>query len=169
MADNLRVVASFADRHQATAAVQALRAAGFADSQIGVLARDTRTGLPNDPTGTRWEEGTGIGAAAGAATGLGLGLAVAAGLLPPVGPPIIAGGAAVALLASAGAGAAVGTVAGGVIGLGVPEGEQAYYKDEIDAGRALVVIDTDRPNDAKAVLVSQGGSLRAPADTVATL
>src|SRR5262245_36419254 len=127
MAEKTRVVASFAERPQATAAVHALRGVGFTDSQIGVVARDTRTGLVNDPTGNRWEEGTGIGAAAGAATGLGLGLAVATGMLVPLGP-VIVGGTAVALLASAGAGAVVGAVAGGVIGLGVPEEEQAYYK-----------------------------------------
>jgi hypothetical protein len=159
MSDTTRVVASFPDRHKATAAVDALRATGFTNSQIGVLARDTRTGWVNDPTGTRWEEGMGIGAAAGAATGLGLGLAVAAGLLVPLGP-VIAGGTAMALLASAGTGAAVGTVTGGVMGLGIPEGEQAYYKSEIDAGRALVTVDTDRPTDAMSVLISQGGSPR---------
>jgi hypothetical protein len=164
MSDNTRVVASFANRQQATAAVGALRAAGFKDSQIGVIARETRTGWVADPTGTRWEEGMGIGAAAGAATGLGLGLAVAAGLLVPLGP-IIAGGTAMALLASAGTGAAVGTVTGGVMGLGIPEEEQAYYKSEIDAGRALVTVDTDRPGDATAVLISQGGSPRQAAAT----
>src|SRR4051812_41755880 len=142
MAYNWRVIASFGTRQQATEAVAALRRAGHRDSQIGVLAKDTRTGLANDPTGTRWEEGAGVGAAAGAVSGLGLGLAVAAGMVPPLGP-VVAGGLLVALLASAGAGAAAGAVGGGLIGLGIPEGEQARYKEEIDAGRALLVVDTN--------------------------
>jgi len=166
MSDVTRVVGSFADRQHATAAVHALRAAGFHDSHIGVLARDTRTGLPNDPTGTRWEEGAEIGAAAGAVTGLTLGLATAAGILAPPLGPVVVGGTLLALLGNTAGCAALGAVAGGVVGLGFPEGEQAYYKDEIDAGRALVVVDTDRADDARAVLISQGGSLRAPADTV---
>src|SRR5213078_4414791 len=97
-------------------------------NQIGLITRDgaavaretEHTGLPDDPTHSRWEEGTGIGAAAGAATGTGLGLAVAANLIPGVGS-VIAGGTIIAILASAGAGAAVGGVVGALIGLGVPE------------------------------------------------
>src|SRR5215210_7902192 len=140
------IVGVFQDRPEAIAAVNALRTAGFGENQIGVISRhtterveETRAGSADDPTGTRWEEGTGIGAAAGAATGLGLGMAVAAGLIPPVGP-IIAGGTLLALLASAGAGAAAGTVVGGLIGLGVPEDEAAVYESEVSSGRTLVTV-----------------------------
>src|SRR4051812_18845349 len=103
------VIGVFADRDRARAAVEDLRRAGFRDDQIGLVGRDRtnnavtttttaaghehgreKSGLPNDPTHSRWEEGTGLGAAAGAVTGTGLGLAVAAGLIPGVGP-VIAG------------------------------------------------------------------------------
>src|SRR5206468_7270368 len=95
---------------EARRAIDALRRAGYRDDQIGVIgphedaAHEKRTGLPNDPTHTHWEEGAGIGAAAGGLAGLGLGAAVAAGLMSPLGP-VVAGGTLVALIASAGAGA----------------------------------------------------------------
>jgi len=160
------VVGSFANRTDAQDAVRALRSAGFPDDDIGVVGRQmeyhgdptSHSGLPNDPTHSRWEEGTGVGAAAGAVTGTGLGLAVAAGLIPGVGP-IIAGGMLMGLLASAGAGATVGTVVGGLIGLGVPEDEADYYEDEVTSGRVLVSVDAgDRRAEAVDILARHGGT-----------
>ena len=165
------VVGSFANRTEAQDAVRALRAAGFADDKVGVVGRrmeatgehTSDSGLPNDPTHSRWEEGTGVGAAAGAVTGTGLGLAVAAGLIPGVGP-IIAGGILMGLLASAGAGATVGTVVGGLIGLGVPEDEAGYYQDEVTNGRVLVSVEAgSRRADAVDILKRHGGSFHRPA------
>jgi len=162
------IVGVFSDRADAITAVNALRAAGFEENQIGVISRhgaerveEHHTGLKDDPTGTRWEEGTGIGAAAGAATGLGLGVAVAAGLIPPVGP-IIAGGALMALLASAGAGAAAGTVVGGLIGLGIPEDEAAVYESDVTSGRTLVTVAAgDRAGEVLDTLRGNRGTVRA--------
>lgn len=155
----------FPDRASAGRAVDALRRAGYADDQIGLLGPGDstlpgeRSGLENDPTHTRWEEGTGIGAAAGGLAGLGFGAAVAAGLIPAIGP-VIAGGTLVALLASAGAGATVGTVVGGLAGLGVPEDEARYYAGELEAGRVLVTVRAADPDDAGRVLQTEGGRLR---------
>jgi hypothetical protein len=160
------IVGVFHDRADATAALRDLRAAGFDESQIGVISRHVtteveRSGLSDDPTGTRWEEGTGIGAAAGAATGLGLGVAVAAGLIPAVGP-VIAGGTLMALLASAGAGAAAGTVVGGLIGLGIPEDEAETYEAEVTSGRTLVTVSAgERYAEALDVLRRNNGIVRA--------
>ncbi len=175
--DNRTAVGVFDDRAAAAEAVRGLRAVGFADSHIGVISRDagaaadsrtdweggTRTGLPGDPTHTRWEEGTGLGAAAGAVTGTGLGLAVAAEPIPGVGP-VIAGGALVALLASAGAGATVGTVIGGLVGLGVPEDEAAGYETDFNTGRTLVTVAAGhRYEDAVDVLRKHGAQVRTHA------
>jgi hypothetical protein len=162
------VVGVFQNRSDATAALRDLRDAGFDESQIGVISknahdpkREDHTGLADDPTGTRWEEGTGIGAAAGAATGLGLGVAVAAGLIPAVGP-VIAGGTLVALLASAGAGAATGTIVGGLIGLGIPEEEASSYETEVNEGRTLVTVSAgDRYPEALDVFRRNSGLVRA--------
>jgi len=143
------VVGIFDDYRQADEAIGELRRAGFRDDEIGILSRTTvtsETGIVNDPTHSRWEEGAGIGAAAGAITGTGLGLAVAAGLIPGVGP-VIVGGALAAMLASAGAGAAVGTVLGALIGLGIPEEESQFYESEFKAGRTLVTVRAGSRNE----------------------
>src|SRR5206468_6932749 len=82
------VVGVFDNYGQAEEAIRELKRAGFRDDEIGILSRTTvasETGIVNDPTHSRWEEGAGIGAAAGAITGTGLVLAVAAGLIPGVG------------------------------------------------------------------------------------
>jgi hypothetical protein len=84
-------------------------------------------------------------------------LAVAAGVLPPLGPAIT-GGTLMALLASAGSGATVGTVVGGLVGLGVPEDEVAYYRTQYDAGRTLVTVKVDgRAAEVEDILRRQGG------------
>jgi hypothetical protein len=164
------IAATFASRREAESAVRDLRAAGVSDAHIGVMTQSAngqpnKGGIPNDPTESRWEEGSGIGAATGAAAGVGLGLAVAAGLLPPIGP-LIAGGALVALIASAGAGATVGTLVGGLIGLGIPEDEAGYYEDELKSGRTLVTVHTDEGEfgqaaDARETLARHGGRFRS--------
>ena len=166
------VVGVFTDRDRAREAVIELRRAGFDENQIGVVGKNaegkatsTDGGMANDPTHSRWEEGTGLGAAAGAAGGLGLGLAVAAGLIPGVGP-VIAGGALVALIASAGAGATAGTVLGGLVGLGVPEDEAAGYETDFTEGRTLVTVRAGgRAADAAAILSRLGGTTRASGRT----
>ena len=147
-------------RAEATRAVADLRAAGFRDDQLGVIIRDyrhgvapdPRSGLEGDTTYTRWEEGSGVGAAVGGATGLGLGLAVAAGAIPAIGP-VVAGGALVALLASAGAGATVGALLGALAGLGVPEDDALRYKAELEAGRVLVTVQDAGDGAAEALKI----------------
>ena len=166
-------VGVFSTRAQAQQAVNELKTLGYTDDQIGLVAKhdDGTTGttdgsgLESDPTGTRWEEGTGIGAAAGAATGTGLGIAVAAGLLTPVGP-LIAGGALIALLASAGAGATVGTLVGGLVGLGVPEDDATYYEGEVHSGRYVVTVDAgSRSAEVKSMFNRYEGYDRSTAAT----
>ncbi|HEY1189247.1 MAG TPA: hypothetical protein VGE74_16465 [Gemmata sp.] len=161
----------FPDYPAASRAVSALRRAGFGDEQIGLLGpaevatREKHSGLANDPTNTRWEEGTGIGAATGGLAGLGFGAAVAAGLISPIGP-VLAGGTLVALLASAGVGATVGTIMGGLAGLGVPEDEAQFYASAIEAGRVLVTVRAADPDAAGRILQSEGAKCR-PENTAA--
>jgi hypothetical protein len=162
------VIGVFEDRDSARAAVSELRRAGFREDQIGLVTHDTdrapprgdESGIPGEPTHTRWEEGAGIGAAAGAVTGTGLGLAVAAGLIPGVGP-VLAGGTLMALLASAGTGAAVGTVLGGLVGLGVPEEEAKYYSGEFTSGRTIVTVRADENTVQAWEVLSRHGAYNA--------
>ena len=166
--NTMTAVGTFTDRSDAVAAVRDLRDAGFSEDQIGLITKreldptekSERTGWQDDPTNTRWEEGAGIGAAAGALTGTGLGLAVLAGVIPPLGP-IVAGGALVALLASAGGGATVGTLVGGLVGLGIPEDEAAVYEGDVTAGRTLVAVSAgSRYVEAVDVLRRHNASVR---------
>jgi hypothetical protein len=156
----------FPDRERARDAIVALKHAGFGDHEIGIISRGMGSRddleLPDDPTHSRWEEGTGIGAAAGATTGLGLGLAVAAGLMPPIGP-VVAGGTLMALIASAGAGTMVGSVLGGLIGLGVPEDEAAYYDEEFRTGRTLVTCRAENRHDEAMAIMRQYGAVERAA------
>jgi hypothetical protein len=168
--NTMTAVATFTDRADAVAAVRALQEAGFAEDQIGLISKRTpnaeaveesgRTGWQDDPTHTRWEEGAGIGAAAGALTGTGLGLAVLAGVVPPLGP-VIAGGALIALIASAGGGATVGTIVGALVGLGIPEDEAALYEGDMTAGRTLVAVSAGpRSVEAMDILRRHNGDTR---------
>ncbi len=154
-------VGVFRTRNQAQTVIADLKQLGFRDDEIGLVARneggDSEFGIENDPTKSRWEEGTAIGAGAGAATGVGLGLAVVAGLISPVGP-LIAGGALVALIASVGTGATIGTLFGGLIGLGVSEEDASFYESEIHAGRYLVTVEAGRrTNEVRAVFNRNDG------------
>ncbi|HVL15035.1 MAG TPA: hypothetical protein VM529_20860 [Gemmata sp.] len=161
-------VGVFPGYEEAVRAVTALRDAGFREDQIGVAGPDTTgatgahfSGLHHDPTHTRWEEGAGIGAAVGGVAGLGLGAAVALGLMSPLGP-VVAGGALVALLASAGGGATVGTIVGGLIGLGIPEADAQWYVEEVEAGRVVVTVRGGSGDHAQEILDRHGANRRPP-------
>jgi hypothetical protein len=97
-------------------------------------------------------------------TGTGLGLAVAAGLIPGIGPAI-AGGTLLALLASAGAGAAVGTVLGALVGLGVPEEEAEFYEGEFRSGKTLVTVRAGARRDDAWRILARHGARERTADT----
>src|SRR5438445_11742 len=82
--------------------------------------------------------------------------ALPANLIPGIGP-FVAGGTLMALLASAGAGAAVGTILGALVGLGVPEDEASYYESEFKTGRTIVTVRADdRSTEAWNVLIRHG-------------
>ncbi len=147
------------DAHRA---VRELRAIGVTDDQIGLISRrsDGTLERDGDEAGAKWEEGTGIGAAVGATAGTGLGLAVIAGMLTPIGP-VIAGGALVGLLASMGVGATVGSAIGGLVGLGLTQGDADYFESELKAGKTLVTVSTLDNTDAVVDLLQRsGGKLR---------
>jgi hypothetical protein len=151
-------VGVFKTRDAAERAVADLRAAGYRDDQIGLVARDAdgktmRTDGAGDNTG----EGAAVGAAAGAGA-LALGsLAVSFGVIPVIGP-VLAMGPLAAALVSAGAGAAAGGLAGALIGWGIPAEDARYYENEVKAGRYVVTVDAgDRVADARAVYDRHGG------------
>lgn len=153
------VIGVFENRTQVDHAIDALRRAGFRDKQIGVVARNeegeiTHSG-PNHG-GTHAEEGAVAGALAGAGIGGLIGLGVVAGVIPIIGPAIAAGTLGTILLNAAG-GAAIASVAGALIGMGLPEEEAEYYENELKGGRYLLTVDdADRQPEVWAILQREG-------------
>jgi hypothetical protein len=158
-------VAVFSTRAAAERAVADLKAAGYRDDEVGLVARDERgNAVRTDGAGeTHAGEGAAIGAAAGgAAMALGS-LAVSFGVIPVVGPVLAVGPLAAALISAAG-GAAVAGVAGALIGWGIPEEDAKYYEGEVHAGRYLVTVNRGaRADDPGAVFTRHGGYDRTTA------
>lgn len=156
-------VGVFLTRAQAKAAIDELKSLGVKDSQIGLIAKG-ETGLgESDGTRSRWEEGTGVGAATGALAGLGVATAIS--LLTPIGP-LVAGGVLVSLLAGAGVGAATGTIVGGLVGLDVPEEEALFYEQQVHDGHFVVTAESGtRGDDIRSMFRRNDGYDFETADT----
>lgn len=139
------LIATFADRLRADRFVQELHRAGFQNDEIGVIS----------PGPENHEHPVEEGAAAGAITGGVLGAfagAIATGLIPGVGP-VIAAGILVGVLGGGAAGAATGGILGALISLGIPEEEARRHEEAFQAGRTLVVVQSQARNgEALAIL-----------------
>jgi uncharacterized protein (TIGR02271 family) len=165
---NQTTVGVFESRAAAERMVAELRAAGYRDDQIGVVAKDERgNAMRTDGAGdSHAGEGAAIGAAAGAGA-LALGsLGMSFGVIPVIGPILAVGPIAAALISAAG-GAAAGGIAGALIGWGIPEEDARYYEGEVKAGRYVVTVTGDRPAEARALFTRHGGYDRATAGTAA--
>jgi len=155
-------IGTFEFRDKADAAVSALQRAGFADVDIGVLARRTSDwdDLVDQEASLTADESAATGAIAGATAGAGVGglwaLGVAAGIMPAIGP-VVAGGLLASVLASAAAGAAAGGVGGALLGLGLSEEEAARSHEEFVAGNTVVTVRAgNRYQDAVSILLDHG-------------
>lgn len=140
--DRMTIVGVFHNQREAQEALRDLRAAGFREDEIGLIAHDEDGMIEtHDEEGNKAGEGAAIGAATGAGAGALWAVAIAAGILPAIGP-VIAGGILGSVLASAAGGAAAGGLAGALIGLGIPDEEAEYYENEFRSGRTLVTVKT---------------------------
>jgi len=166
--DRATVVGVFATRSEAEAALRDLRAAGFKDDQIGMVARNAKGEMVNESGETYAEEGAAAGAIAGAGIGTLVGLGVIAGMVPVIGPAIVAGTLGT-ILTNAVGGAAVAGLAGALIGWGIPEDEASYYEGEVKAGRFLVTVDAkDRKDEAWTILHRHGAYNKSTAPATVT-
>jgi uncharacterized protein (TIGR02271 family) len=151
------VIGMFATRSEAEAALRDLRAAGFKDDKIGLIARNASGEMVDESGDTYADEGAVAGAVAGAGVGTLVGLGVLAGVVPVIGPAIVAGTLGT-ILTNAVGGAAVAGLAGALIGWGIPEDDAAYYESEVKAGRFLVTVDAGtRKDEAWAIIHRHGG------------
>src|SRR5277367_1858355 len=142
--------------------VDALRVAGFSNSDISVLF-PTNEGTRDfaHEKNTKAPEGVAVGAGTGALLGGGLGWLAGIGALaiPGIGP-FIAAGPIMAALAGAGVGAATGGIAGGMIGLGMPEYEAKRYEGRVKDGNILMSVHTQdsRERDRAKEIFKNGGA-----------
>jgi hypothetical protein len=136
---------------QVESAVDALRSAGFRNTDISVLfpenvgSRDFA-----HQKGTKAPEGATTGAGTGALIGGGLGWLAGIGALaiPGLGP-FIAAGPIMAALAGAGVGGAVGGITGALIGMGIPEYEAKRYEGRVKEGGILLSVHSDNSDWTK--------------------
>jgi hypothetical protein len=127
------------------AGVEALKAAGFRNTDISVLfPENAGTKDFAHVKGTKAPEGASAGAGTGAIVGGGLGWLAGIGALaiPGLGP-FIAAGPIMAALAGAGVGGAVGGITGALIGMGIPEYEAKRYEGRVKDGGILLSVHSD--------------------------
>lgn len=163
------VVGVFESKDRAERAVEELKSAGFAESDIGMVYRNedgktVKTGAADE---TYAEEGAVAGAAAGAGVAGLVSLGMTFGVIPVVGPILAVGPLAAALISAAGGAVAAG-LAGALIGWGIPEEDAAYYEGEVSAGRFLVTVSDpgEKAAEARKVLHRHSGFDRSAWEAV---
>jgi hypothetical protein len=162
MAKNTAVFAIFHSRSNVERAVDALKNAGFRNTDISVLfSNNEGTKDFAHEKQTKAPEGATTGGATGAVLGGTLGWLVGIGSLaiPGVGP-FIAAGPIMAALAGAGVGGAIGGVTGALVGMGIPEYEAKRYEGLVKDGGILVSVHCDDANWtklAKDIFAAEGG------------
>ena len=135
----------YADRNHVEGAVDALRDAGFRNTDISVLLPEN---VGNKDLAVEKQskapEGAVAGAGSGAVIGGALGWLVGIGALsiPGLGP-FMAAGPIMALLGGIGVGGTVGGLTGALIGLGIPEYEAKRYEGRIRKGGILLSVHCD--------------------------
>jgi len=164
---------------QADKIVNSLKAAGFLNSDISLLApeqssssvggqessmplekRYESVGTVRAEKHTKAPEGGVTGATAGGILGGSLGLLAGIGALaiPGVGP-FIAAGPLLAALSGTAVGGSLGLLVGSLIGAGIPEYEAKKYESALKQGQILISVHTSDDNElnkAKEILKKEG-------------
>ncbi len=134
------VVAVYPDNAMAERAVRKLHEAGFARDDLSIVGRDFQ--MTEKPVGfVSLGENAKTGAWFGGLFGLCVGAAFL--ILPGLGPIVVAGPLTAVLLAGlegAVAGTALGSLAGALVGLGVPNDRALEYETQVKGGKFLVVV-----------------------------
>jgi uncharacterized membrane protein len=141
------VIAVFPDHASAEDAVRRLENEGIPMQNLSIIGKDFQAvekPLGFVTTGTVAKDGAKVGAWTGGIFGLLVGAAFL--ILPGVGPIVVAGPLAVALLGGlegALAGAALGGLTGALVGLGVSKDKAIRYESQVKAGKFLVTLRGD--------------------------
>jgi hypothetical protein len=142
---NTAVFGIYSTYEMVEGAVDALRAAGFRNTDVSVLfPENVGTKDFAHEKGTKAPEGATAGAGTGAVVGGTLGWLAGIGALaiPGVGP-LVAAGPIMAALAGVGVGGTIGGIAGSLIGMGIPEYEAKRYEGRIREGGILLSVHSD--------------------------
>jgi len=148
---NTAVFGIYKTRVGAEEAVDALRNAGFRNTDISVLLPENQGtkdfAVKKD---TKAPEGATTGATSGAVVGGVLGWLAGIGALaiPGLGP-FIAAGPILGALAGAGTGGVVGGLVGALVGMGIPEYEAKRYEGRIKEGGILLSVHADNSDWVK--------------------
>jgi predicted membrane protein len=161
---SMTVLALFKTSGEAEAAVRALQAAHFESARLGIVHG-------GDADVPRFGRNAFFGVLGGTLGCALLGMVVgifAAGIVPGIAPWLAGGWFAVFMLAL-GAGA-TGALAGLLISQSVARQGSLYYEEEVAGGRTLVSVhaDPDRAEEARRILMAEGGFDAAPIDTPTT-
>lgn len=170
---NTAVFAVYRDTVALGGGLQALRNAGFRNTDVSVLMPEN-VGTKDfaHVKDTKAPEGATTGAASGAVIGGVLGWLAGIGALaiPGLGP-FIAAGPILGMLAGAGAVGTFGGLVGSLIGMGIPEYEAKRYEGRVKSGGILLSVHCDNADwvkRAKTILeetgaedVSSSGEARA--------
>ena len=154
------VVALFEERSEAEDAIRDLKNAGFTNEQIGVATqgRIEAGEAPSEGSAVGLAEGAAAGALTGGVIGGLVGL-VSSLLIPGVGP-LVVGGILASALMGMGVGAATGGLIGALVGMGVPEEDAKYFDAGLREGRTLVTVShTDEASEALGILERHGADL----------
>jgi len=160
------VIGVFSSHDEAERCVRQMRAKGFTDDEISLLAKgdggrqgrgrgrsDMEAGGELGGGGQNIGDGTAWGGALGAAGGL---LASAGALtIPGIGPLLAVGPLAASL-----SGAVAGGIAGGLLDMGVDRQRGQQYEEEIKRGRVLAVVETDDERAQDAANIMREGNAR---------
>lgn len=171
MLERTTAIGVFTERASADAALEELRAAGFAADQLGFAVRDRdateRATMPTDVTELNLMPGTATGAMGGGLIG-GIVGAAASLLIPGLGPAL-AGGILLATLGGAAMGAVAGGFAGSLIHMGVPEEEAHHYQDLLTSGHTLVTVQAPGRYEEALRILAQHGAYNSAMAEVADL
>lgn len=148
---NMAAFGLYPDQASVSEAVDALKHAGFRNTDISVLFPENAGSKDfAHEKHTKAPEGAMAGASSGAILGGALGWLVGIGALaiPGVGP-FVAAGPIVAMLSGVGLGGTVGGLTGALIGVGIPEYEAKRYEGRIRNGGILLSVHCDNSDWAK--------------------
>lgn len=148
---NIAAFGIYPDHTTVSKAVDALKLAGFRNTDISVLFPEN-TGSKDfaHEKHTKAPEGAVAGASSGALIGGALGWLAGIGALaiPGIGP-FVAAGPIVAMLSGIGVGGTVGGFTGALIGVGIPEYEAKRYEGRIRSGGILLSVHCDNSDWVK--------------------